>query len=88
MCVDPGAENTHFKSLNKVTQVTEIPGPIHVEKSDPTKHTQTVERSHSGVKMRLRLGRGLPRHHLQAVMDLEDFIYNRTNGTPQDILRK
>ena len=38
--------------------------------------------------MRLRSGLGLPRHNLQAVMDLEDFICNRTNGTPQDIFKK
>ena len=35
--------------------------------------------------MRLRLGRGLPRHNLQAVMDFEDFVYNRTDGSPQSV---
>ena len=88
MCVDPGTENTHFKSLPSVISVNEIPGPIHVDKADPSKHTQTVEGSHSGVKMRLRLGRGLPRHNLQSVMDLEDFIYNRTDGSAQDVFKK
>ena len=38
--------------------------------------------------MRLRLGRGLHRHNLQAVLDLEDFIFNRTNGDPADIFKK
>ena len=88
MCVDQGTENTHFKNLHNVSEVHEIPGPIHVDKHNPANHTQTVEASHSGVKMRLRAGRGLPRHNLQPVMDLEDFIYNRTNGTPQDIFKK
>ena len=37
--------------------------------------------------MRLRLGRGLPRHNLQAVMDMEDFVYNRTNGDPQAVFK-
>ena len=37
--------------------------------------------------MRLRLGRGLPRHNLQAVMDFEDFVYNRTDGTPQSVFK-
>ena len=88
MCVDDGMENTHFKNLPTVTNLSTIPGPIHIDKTDPTKHTQTVESSHSGVKMRLRLGRGLHRHNLQPVMDLEDFIYNRTDNTPQDIFKK
>ena len=47
-----------------------------------------MESSHSGVKMRLRLGRGLHRHNLQAVLDFEDFIYNRTNGDPADVFKK
>lgn len=64
MCVDDGTGNTHFSNLSKVKQVRKIPVPIHVDKKDPTKHTQTVESSHSGVKMRLRLGRGLYRHNL------------------------
>ena len=37
--------------------------------------------------MRLRLGRGLPRHNLQAVMDFEDFVYNRTDGSPQSVFK-
>ena len=37
--------------------------------------------------MRLRLGRGLPRHNLQSWLDFEDFLYNRTDGTPQDIFK-
>ena len=88
MHVDCGTENAHFKTLSTVTSISEIPGPIHIDREDPTKNTQSVESSHSGVKMRLRSGRGLARHNLQAVMDLEDFIYNRTNGTPQDIFKK
>ena len=88
MHVDDGTENTHFATVPVVTSLTKIPGPIHVDKSNPTLHTQTVESSHSGVKMRLRLGRGLHRHNLQPVMDLEDFIYNRTNGTPADVFKK
>ena len=88
MCVDAGTENTHFKNLQCVIDLSEVPGPIHVDKNDATKHTQTVESSHSGVKMRLRMGRGLHRHNLQPVMDLEDFIYNRTDGSPADIFKK
>ena len=38
--------------------------------------------------MRLRLSRGLLRHNLQAVMDLEDYITNRPDGTPQMIFKK
>ena len=38
--------------------------------------------------MRLRLGRGLPRHNLQSFMDFEDFMYNRTNATPSDVFKK
>ena len=38
--------------------------------------------------MGLRLGRGLHRDNLQAVLDFEDFIYNRTNGDPADVLKK
>merc|ERR1719318_485000 len=45
MCVDDGTENTHFSDLSKITQLSKIPGPIHVDKDDPTKHTQTVESS-------------------------------------------
>ena len=88
MCVDAGTENTHFKNLASVTQIHEITGPIHVDKVNRTRNTQTVESSHSGVKNRLCSGRGLARHNIQAVMDLKDFIYNRTNGTPRDIFTK
>lgn len=88
MCVDPGLENTFFKNLSTIVDLHEIPGPIHVDPHDPTKHTQTVERSHSTVKMRLRLGRGLHRHNLQAVLDFEDFIWNRTDGSPADVFKK
>ena len=45
---------------------------------------------HIGVVIniwRLRLSRGLFRHNLQAVMDLEDFITNRTNEMPQTIFK-
>ena len=86
MC-DPGKENEHFKSLAAISTVYEIPGPIHVDLGNKFRNTQTVEGSHSTPKMRLRLGRGLRRHNLQSVMDFEDFIYNRTDGTPQDIFR-
>ena len=86
MC-DPGKENEHFKSLSKIADVYEIPGPIHVDLSNRFKNTQTVEGSHAAPKMRLRLGRGLRRHNLQSVMDFEDFVQNRTNGTPQDIFK-
>ena len=84
MC-DPGKENQHFKTLSSIANVYEIPGPIHVDLGNRYKNTQTVEGSHAEPKMRLRLGRGLRRHNLQTVMDLEDFIRNRTDGTPQDI---
>ena len=88
MCVDPGTENTFFKNLDAIVDLHEIPGPIHVDPNDPSKHTQTVERSHSTVKMRLRLGRGLHRHNLLAVLDFEDFIWNRSDGTPADVFKK
>ena len=87
MC-DPGKENEHFKSLVASSTVYEIPGPIHVDLGHRFRNTQTVEGSHATVKMRLRLGRGLRRHNLQSVMDFEDFVYNRTDGTPQDIFKK
>ena len=86
MC-DPGKENEHFKSLAAISTVYEIPGPIHVDLGHRFRNTQTVEGSHATVKMRLRLGRGLRRHNLQSVLDFDDFVYNRTNGTPQDIFR-
>ena len=38
--------------------------------------------------MRLRLGRGLHRHNLQAVLDFEDFIWNRTDGSPAHVFKK
>ena len=86
--VDPGTENNHFKNLELIRELHEIPGPIHVDTDNAFLNTQTVESSHSGIKMRLRLGRGLPRHNLQGWLDFEDFLYNRTNGTPQDIFKK
>ena len=64
--VDPGTENNHFKNLELITQLHEIPGPIHVNTDDSFRNTQTVESTHSGIKMRLRLGRGLPRQNLQS----------------------
>ena len=88
MCVDSGTENEYFRSLNNIVTLHDIPGPIHYNRNSPTYHTQTVETSHSGIKMRLRLGRGLHRHNLQAVLDFEDFMYNRTNGDPADIFKK
>ena len=88
MCVDPGTENSFFKNIDAIVDLHEIPGPIHVDPNDPSKHTQTVERSHSTVKMRLRLGRGLHRHNLQAVLDFEDFVWNRSDGTPADVFKK
>ena len=63
--VDPGTENNHFKNIDLIRELHEIKGPIHVNFDNPFENTQTVERSHSGIKMRLRLGRGLHRHHLQ-----------------------
>ena len=35
--------------------------------------------------MRLRSGRGVYRHNLQPILDLEDFITNRTSGQPSSI---
>ena len=64
--VDPGTENNHFKNIELIRSLHEIPGPIHINSDNPFENTQTVESSHSGIKMRLRLGRGLHRHHLQA----------------------
>ena len=66
----------------------QIPGPIHIDAKNPERNTQSVERSHCGIKMRLRLGRGLHRHNLQAVMDFEDFVHNRTDGNPATIFKK
>ena len=63
--VDPGTKNNHFKNIDLITQLHEIPGPIHINLDNPFQNTQTVESSHSGIKMRLRIGRGLRRHHLQ-----------------------
>ena len=51
MCVDAGTENTHFKNLTSVTKLHEITGPIHVDKLNRTRNTQTVESSHSVVKL-------------------------------------
>ena len=64
--VDPGTENNHFKNMELISQLHEIIGPIHVNRENTFLNTQTVESSQSGIKMRLRLGRGLHRHHLQA----------------------
>ena len=58
MCVDSGTENTYFDNLQAIITLHKIPGPIHVDKTSVRNNTQTVESSHSGVKMRLRLGRG------------------------------
>ena len=88
ICVDPGTENNHFKNLDLIKALHEIPGPIHVDRNEPFKNTQKVESSHSGIKMRLRAGRGLYRHNLQSWMDFEDFIYNRTDGSPQSIFKR
>ena len=87
MCVDPGTENTYFDNLAAVVSLHKIPGPIHVDPLDPRKNTQTVERSHSTVKMRLRSGRGVHRHNLQPIMDFEDFVNNRTTGEPSSIFK-
>ena len=38
--------------------------------------------------MKLRLGRGLCRHHLQPQLDFEDYVFNRTDGTPQNNFKK
>ena len=64
--VDPGTENNHFKNLDLIAHLHEIPGPIHVDTQNSFFNTQTVESSHSGLKMKLRIGRGLRRHHLQS----------------------
>ena len=88
ICCDPGTENNHFKNLDLITSLHSIPGHIHVYSENPFENTQTVETSHSGVKMRLRLGRGLHRHHLQAWLDFEDFIFNRTDGSSQAVFKK
>ena len=77
MCVDPGTENTYFENLSSVISLHKIPGPIHVDPDNPRFNTQTVERSHSTVKMRLRSGRGVFRHNLQSIMDLEYFMYKK-----------
>ena len=88
MCTDPGTENTFFGNLDSIIRLHQIPGPIHIDAIHPDRNTQSVERSHCGIKMRLRLGRGLHRHNLQAVMDFEDFVYNRTDGKPATIFKK
>ena len=88
MCVDPGTENTYFDNLPSVVTLHKIPGPIHVDSENPRLNTQSVERSHSSVKMRLRSGRGVFRHNLQPILDLEDFIQNRTSGIPASIFLK
>ena len=88
MCVDSGTENTYFDNLPAVITLHKIPGPIHIDKTDSRKNTQTVESSHSGIKMRLRLGRGVRRHNLQPILDFEDFVFNRTDGTPAAIFKE
>ena len=57
--VDPGTENNHFKNIDLITQLHEIPGPIHINLDNRFQNTQTVESSHSGIKIQLRVGRGL-----------------------------
>ena len=52
------------------------------------KKPQNLCRARSTVKMRLRSGRGVFRHNLQPVMDLEDLIHNRTSGKPASIFKK
>ena len=52
------------------------------------KKPQNLCRARSTVKMRLRSGRGVFRHNLQPIMDLEDFIHNRTSGKPASIFKK
>ena len=64
--VDPGTENNNFKNMELIAQLHEITGPIHVNRENTFLNSLTVESSHSGIKMRLRQGRGLHRHHLQA----------------------
>ena len=59
MCVDVGTENQFFENLSLVTTLYKIPGPIHIDSDDPNKNTQSVERSHCTIKMRLRSGRGV-----------------------------
>ena len=88
MMTDEGTENTHFDMSHLVDSIFKIPGPIHVDPQDPSKNTQTVESSHAGPKMRLRLSRGLPRHNVQAFMDFEDFVYNRTKQVPISIFKQ
>ena len=88
MMTDEGTENTHFDLSSLVDSIFKITGPIHVDPQDPTKNTQTVESSHVGPKMRLRLSRGLPRHNIQVFMDFEDFVYNRTKQVPISIFKK
>ena len=88
MCTDPGTENTFFANLDSIIELHQIPGPIHVDAHNPERNTQSVKRSHCGIKMRLRLGRGLHRHNLQAVLDFEDFVHNRTDGKPATIFKK
>ena len=89
MCVESGTKKHVFKNLHAIVDLHEIPRPIvHVDPHDRSKYTQKVDRSHSTVKMRLRLGRGLHRHNLQAVLDFEDFVLNRTDGTPAGVFKK
>ena len=63
--VDPGTENSNFKNMEFIRALHGIQGPIHVCRENTFLNTQTVESSQSGIKMRLRCGRGLRRHYLQ-----------------------
>ena len=85
--VDDGQENVFSDHSPIIDNVFKIPGPIHIDPVDQTKHTQRVESSHSGPKMRLRLARGLTRHNLQAWLDFEDFVFNRSDGTPCSVFK-
>ena len=75
-CVNVGTENQLFEILSQVTTRHKIAAPIHNDSDDRNKNTQSVERSHSNTKTRLRSGRGVWRHNLQWVMNLEDFVWN------------
>ena len=48
----------YFRDVAGWYEDKNIPGPIHVDPLDTRKNTQTVERSHSSVKMRLRKYQG------------------------------
>ena len=80
--MDDRKENVLFDHTPIIDNVYKMLGPIHIDPVDPTNYTQTVEASHSGPKLRLNLAKGLPRHNLQAWLDFEDFVFNRSDGTP------